>query len=826
VLLALFFASGAAALIYQVLWLKELGLLFGVTAYAAATTLAVFFLGLGAGSLVWGQRSACLENPLRVYGLLEVGIAATAILYFGILDLYSWLYPVLFQAFGSRPAQFLAVKFLLGVGVLLPPAFLMGGTLPVLAQLLVRRADELGRTATFLYAVNTLGAAVGAVVAGFFLPRAIGFQQSYLVAMGISLLVGVIALWMSRSERSDAEAATDRDATRKRTATPAIGSHLIWALAFMSGLLTLALEVLWTRMFAQVLQNSVYTFAAILTVFLVALGLGSVVAHWLCRRRLEPRAVLFCQLAASGLAVGLTPVIFHRLNPGLSLLGADLGWNDYVAAVFGGTAAVLLLPGIVIGSVYPYLMKVAEGWQTSAGSVVGRLGAINTVAAILGSLVAGFLLLDYLGLWSSIGLVSVTYYLLSLAVIPNGRRSKIVGAAIALVGLTLQGGFVWAGGFRDVAVDTLQDEELVEVREGAHGTVAVIRRGDDIRLKVNNSYLLGTSRSTPNLRLQSWIPLSLHPDPRSVFFLGMGTGITAGGALQLPVERVVVTELNPHVIAAARDHFTPYLNGLFEDPRATVIAEDGRTYLAGTRESFDVVIADIFLTHRAGVGSLYTREHFETVRNRLRPGGLFAQWLPMFELTEEEFGIIARTMLEVFPQLTVWRRGFSPRYPLAVLVGRTEKTPLDLPTLSAHLASLSAHDQALPPETWIFQIPLAAYMGNLSEMADKLSGFQVSTDDRIPLEYLAPRVERNRRGSKVLPSLAWLQLVDFSEDLLRRVPPESDPFLALIEQHDLKQVPAGLEYQRYLILNRLEQREQAEAALKGYQSLIAESGQD
>jgi len=198
-LLGIFFLSGVAALIYEVLWLKELGLVFGVTTYAAATTLAVFFLGLSAGSWVWGKRAATMGRPLRTYALLEFGIAASAGLYFWLLDLYRWLFPSLFSAFGSRPNLLLAAKFLLAAGILFLPAFFMGGTLPVMAQYLIRSANELGRKASVLYAVSTLGAAVGAFIAGFYLPVALGFRKSCLLAMSLNLAVGLIALWWSRS---------------------------------------------------------------------------------------------------------------------------------------------------------------------------------------------------------------------------------------------------------------------------------------------------------------------------------------------------------------------------------------------------------------------------------------------------------------------------------------------------------------------------------------------------------------------------------------------------------------------------------------------------
>jgi spermidine synthase len=310
VLLVLFFASGAAALIYQVLWLRELGRLFGATAYAAATTLAVFFLGLSAGGLAWGRSANRLGSPLRTYAFLELGIAVTALAFFGLLDVYRWAYQPLFSVFGDRPLTFLAVKFLLATGTLFLPAFFMGGTLPVMGQYLVRRADEFGRKVSLLYAINTAGAAAGALAAGFYLPVRLGFRNSYLVAIALNVAIaGVAFLWSRYDPLSDSPRRESSEVAGDFSQSgDFVKPGVFWGTAFASGFLTLGLEVLWTRMFAQVLQNSVYTFAVVLTVFLVALALGSVLANFLCRCSWSPPVVLFGLLTLAGFLVGLTPL--------------------------------------------------------------------------------------------------------------------------------------------------------------------------------------------------------------------------------------------------------------------------------------------------------------------------------------------------------------------------------------------------------------------------------------------------------------------------------------------------------------------------------------
>lgn len=831
-LLLLFFLSGAAALVYEVLWLKQLGLLFGVTAYAAATTLAIFFLGLATGSLVWGRRVASDPRPLRTYALLELGIAVSAVLYFGLVDLYRGLYPHLFARFGDTPSLFLLVKLSLATGVLFLPAFLMGGTLPVMGQYLVRRASELGRTASALYAVNTLGAAFGALAAGVLLPAWLGFRLSYLVAMATNLLVAAVAGWWSAREPVldlAAEVACETDGSGEAgtavlpqpSQSGGLDDRLIALLAFASGFLTLALEVLWTRMFAQVLQNSVYTFAMILTVFLVALALGSLLAHLLCRRTAPVGTSLQVLLVSAGLLVGLSPLLFQRLTRGLDYYGSELGWSAYLVAVLGVTAAVLLPPVVAAGSVFPYLMKLSEDRMRSAGRTIGRLASINTFAAILGSLAAGFLLLNWIGLWGSLRLAAAAY--LALAILMGwraGSRPAQVLGAVAVAGVL---GLAFLPAYARlplVSLDPDAGERLVAVWEGASGTVAVVDRSGDRRLKLNNSYPLGGSQAAVNERVQAWLPLGLHPRPRALFFLGLGTGITAGAALDFPVERVTVCEINPDVVRASREHFAPWTNGLFQDPRVRVVVEDGRNFLLGTPERYDLVIGDIFLTYRAGVGTLYTREHFAAIAERLEPGGLFVQWLTMFDLTAAEFGTIARALLDVFPQVTLWRRSVSPQFPVFALVAQKREAPLRLEMLTGNLARL-ARPGKLPPEVWLHNIPLSAYVGNLSAQRASFDAYPLSTDDTLPLEYSAPRTERNSRGAGTTPVLARLELARFCEGLLAASPVAQDPYLARIGPTERRQVAAGLAYYRYTTLRGLGRDREAERALAEYRVLIA-----
>lgn len=396
-LAALFFVSGAAALTYQVLWVRELGLLFGSTAEAAALTIGIFFAGIAGGGWFWGRRAGRMRRPLRAFGWLEIGVAGAALVHFFVADLYFALYPTLYALVGHAPVFETLLKASVAATLLLPAAFLMGGTLPMMGQHLIRTRDRLGRTGSALYAINTLGGVAGALAAGFVLPIALGFRDAYLLAVGMDLAVGLAALALARGQPALIPA-------KPRSVPRSVRlPSLVWPIAFLSGIITLAVEVIWTRLFAQVLQNSAYTYALVLSSFLAALALGAVLANLLNRQRLvPPGGVLFGLLAASAAIVAGTPWLFHQVTDGMSYLGRGQDFQGYVLAVVQATWLVILLPGIVLGAVLPFLLRLLETSEAAPGEILGRLVAANTAGAILGALAAGFVLLPVLGTWNAL----------------------------------------------------------------------------------------------------------------------------------------------------------------------------------------------------------------------------------------------------------------------------------------------------------------------------------------------------------------------------------------------------------------------------------------
>jgi spermidine synthase len=789
----LLFLSGFSALVYQVLWMRDLAVVFGSSARASAVVLAVFFGGMALGAALFARFAARVRRPLLVYGLLELGIALSALLFLVTLDAYTGVYTSVYSRFAGSLPVLTAAKSALAVAVLGLPTVLMGATLPAMVQH--------GRRGAWLYGMNTAGAAAGAFAAGFYLPPAFGFRASYLIAVAINAVAGLAAIAMGRSAAAPPPIAPASAARvgRPGEAQVTLSRRTCLLLAGASGALTIGLEVTWLRMFAQVLDNSVYAFSAVVVVALVAFALAAL----LVARLAQPDRVLgglLLALAGSGVAAALQSPAFAALTDGLAPVSSER-WLDYVGRVFALAAIFVGITGFVSGLVFPLLLRVFAA--AGAGAVVGRLLALNTIGAIAGSLVTTFLVLRWLGAWGTSAAIAVMYSALAIwlahaAHARRHRRMVFVAAAATIAAV------VTSATLPRVRLAADRGERVLALWEGSHGTVAVTETTDGRLLRLNNSYSLGgTTDRIERERIQTLVPLLLHPDPKRVFFLGLGTGITAGEALRHPVERIVVCELIPEVVRASREFFGEWTRGLAADPRVDVRVEDGRHFLAASEESFDVIVSDLFVPWHAGTGMLYTREHFAIVRARLRRGGVFAQWLPLFQLNRRDFEVIARTLASVFPHVVIWRGDFYANRPIVALVASADPMSLEPAQLVPRIRPLSPRE---PDATSLARV-LPFYVGNLGEAPEAVEEGPLNTDERPMIEFLSPRAQWGGNPDWFVSTA----LVRFFERLRAAVPIERDPYLSALTRQQRGHVEAGRFYYR-AVVNRLRGDDDAAAA--------------
>ena len=740
----LLFVSGAVALVYEIVWQREFALVFGSAAPATAAVLAAYFAGLGVGSLVIGRWSRHWARPLRVYALLELSVGLGALLVSPLLAWFEPAYPWWFQTLSGNPGGLVAARVALTFLVLLIPTFCMGGTLPLLGQLVDNGQHRLGLTAGWLYVVNTVGAGLGALAVPFLLLPQLGQSKAVWLGAALNGTLALTAWWLDR------RVAADRWTVREclngapsgrvpKKANPTATPPPVLLLALISGIATFALQVLWNRAFAQVHENSMYSFSVIVAVVIFSLAIGAQLARLGLRRGIEPRRLIGAAWILAGLAVMIGPRLFFGLSDGLAYLSAGSSWTEQAWQLIGLAAALILLPMALLGIGLPAIMEQAgRNSGENTARELGRLLAVNVAGSVLGALVAGFLLPHWLGLWPSLLGLGALLLVIGLwqwvrwANPSADRKARVVLAAGWLVSL-------WPIARFDlprVSLATDRGEQLVALTEGTHGITAVVERPGSRRLKLNNHYGLGGTASTGDERMQAHVPLMLHTAPRRVAFLGLGTGITAGGALFHPVEKLTVMELVPEVVTASRTYFRTANAGVLDDARTHVVQDDARNFLRGSGEHFDVIVGDLVVPWRQGEGSLFTLEQFTAARAALAPGGLFCQWLPLFQLSETEVNILARTFLQVFPKAQVWRGDFSPTEPAIALIGSADDFKLDVEVVRRRLAEMrpdATNPQLRSPDAFWMNLVGVVEMADLSANETRLN-----TEDRPWIELLGP----------------------------------------------------------------------------------------
>ncbi len=723
VLCLCFVLSGAAALALEMLWMRSAGLVLGATAATTATVLACYFAGLGLGAARARRASPC---PVRLYGWLEIGASAGALWSLFVFQVLmseatqNWLSPA--GALGRIAVVSIAI---------LPTTLCFGATLPAIGQALAKERTT-GQHGGLLYAFNTFGGVLGAAAAGFGLPVLIGVRTSYLIAACVSLLAGLTALTIGDGERRIFS-------SPERIPSSAAGRGHLRFIAAGAGALGLSLEVLWTRLFAQVLHNSVYSFTTITIVFLLAIALGALIAVFLLRQ-FAPRTIAAVALIiAAGSTVGGVWLFVYWTND-LTYFGMRSGLAEYLLRILALVAMTVSPTAIASGIVMPALWPVL-GEHDSVAQALGDLSAANTFGGVLGAAATGFFLVSVLGIRGSLLVAAVSYLVLADLLAPPQSHLRMLTYGLLLF-------IVMADPLRAPLIHLRPEGETLHLlKEGNHGVVSVVETEGDVQLRLDNYYVLGGSAAVTNERRQGLLPLLLHPDPRHVAFIGLATGISASAGPALGVKETTVVELVPEVAETARAHFGLWNARLLERSDVQLILDDGRHYLAVAPEHFDVIVSDLFIPWHAGTGNLYAREMYDLAARRLTPGGLFCQWLPLYQLTREEFDIIAHTFLAVFPQVSLWRDDFYPDRPVVALVGQLTAQPVNLTRVREALRQLP--DWSQDPQLATLQGFFMLYAGDLTAAADRFTSAALNTDDRPLIEFLAPRLTRiNAAGDK------------------------------------------------------------------------------
>ncbi len=793
IILLCFFLSGASALIYEVVWLRMLVWVFGSTTLAVSTVLTAFMGGLALGSLWFGRAVDRWRRPLYTYGLLEGCIGLYGLLVPVLFPLSVPLYQLLWDLFHPSFYLFSLLRFLLAMVVLIIPTTLMGATLPVLASYYAGRKEHSDRRIGLLYAFNTAGAVLGTFATGFILLPSLGVQKTTWIAATLNLLLSFIVIWISGQKSQligPSMMRTDRDPSyegfektepsfaamafkgqqgEQTAGTLAMGLALA-AFAF-SGYTALVYEVAWTRVLSLILGSSVYAFSTMLTTFLLGLALGSAFFTQILNRLKWPiQAFALVQIgialtcyATSALLEKLPYFFLRALAWGLPVF-QDHPDRLIMTLWFFTTAVVMILPTLFFGGTFPLVIKIYYLHAHKMGRTAGDVYSVNTVGAILGAFLGGFVLIPTLGLqWTLLSTILVNLGLGTLLVLTAPFSRTHLRAVTLLFILALFAGFLWLKipwnpimmtfnlgieyprylevmksakdtgweGFRQKMAQSLEVEFY---EEGSTATVTVVKDA------VGHHYLKNDGRpegGEPYLRthvLLAQLPLLLGQEKQNGLIIGLGTGVTLGSAQQHSLKSLEVVELEPAVIHAS-DYFRNISLHRMDDPRLKVTVNDGRNHLLVSREKYDVIIAQPSFPWLTGVSNLFTQDFFRLGSQRLQEGGLFCQWVSIYGMTQEGFKSVLKAFHSIFPYVMV----FDPAPPDIILIGSNAPIQIDLAALEERIKNgpiqkdLERIDVQNPYDL------LATFSLGSNEIDTFLTGAVINTDDNAWVEVTGPR---------------------------------------------------------------------------------------
>jgi len=800
-IIGLFTLSGACGLIYQVIWSRLAVLVFGSTTHAIATVLGVFFLGLALGSFLAGKYENKFRHPLALYGWLEIGIGVYAALFHLILDGAQQLHHLVFPLIYDVPLLLTATRVLVAAIILLPPTIMMGATVPLIGAFLTRSPRHVGKDFGLVFAFNTLGAAAGSFLSAFFLIPAIGLRTTAWVAAALNLAIGILSLLWARSghvlvkhERTEAAAAVSPGTLALVSDRQAYAAFVAFAL---TGFLGLVYEVAWSRALVLVFGSSVYAFATMLTTYLVGLAFGSMVmGRWVDRIRnpllafIVVQAIVGIAVFASTLAIGQLPEYF------INYFRVDTPWRTIMLLEFAVCFAIMFVPAFGSGMLFPLVARIFMGQrQFRIGRTIADSYAINTVGCILGSFAAGFILIPLIGIEMTLLLGAGVNLLIAaglIAFLHDWQLSRRL-AAISVMIVAAVAGVVWLKSWQPLEMNSgvyiygdplsrmekgistfVEENHLLYYREGHSDTVAVLEspRGRFLRVngKTDGGFLKSGRSDNYTQSLLGLLPLLYNPQAEQALVIGLGTGMTLEGVHASPAVNVDCIEISSAVAEAAR-YFDEANSRVLDSPRVHLRLLDGRTWLAAMPKKYDVIISEPSHPWQTGNANLFTEDFFRASLKRLRPEGVFCQWLPYYQMDKEHFQTLLKTVHQSYPYVNVW-----VVYSDAIVIGSQQPLKIDWPSIQkmvdepAYAKILTQLDiRSVNELLGFFYLDTAAVESFVRDVT------AINSDNHPIIEYAAPKYLLQRQRGDTFYDMLKLSLT-------ARLPVENQPEPAALER--------------------------------------------
>ena len=744
--------SGATGLVYEVVWTRLLTLIMGNTHYSIATVLTAFMGGLALGSFVGGKIIDRDFNPLAAYAILEAGIGIYCLLIPLFIELAFPLFQWIYLNLGDSYTQTSLVRFLVCGVLLIIPATFMGATLPVLSKLVSRDENFIGKDVGKLYSINTFGAVVGALASAFIFMRFLGVQATICVAAAANICIALIIYFIFKPPLKErlsylAPSSKEENASLQKR-------DLFILLSFtVSGLAALVYQVAWTRILSLLLGSSVYAFSLILAVFIFGLALGTATTSSLLDRiRYLIRSFGIIQIIIGFSSLFIVP-LFGRIPFVNRWVYENLGQQFQLmqGANFITILGLLFIPTFFMGAQFPIVIKILATKLETVGQNVGRAYAFNTVGAIIGSFLAGFVLIPMLGIQATIFSMVFLNVLLGITLLAIGSQLSLNWKIYGLPGVFIFCVFIsnwiapWdksvisSGSFMPYRIGDLKEAELKKnkilfFKEGMHTTVTTeLSPSGNIFLRVNGKTDASLALDMRTQLLSGYLPMLFHENPKSALVIGQGSGITLGAVEQFPVDKINLVEISPAVIEGSR-FFDPFNHDALNDKRLSVLLEDGRNHIALSKKSYDVIVSEPSNPWISGVGALFTVDFFDLLKKRLNPGGVACIWVHT-NMSPDSFKSIIRSFTEKFPFVTMWESIAGDDY---LLIGSEQEYRLSFEKTQKYLANeITGKDLA---RIGIRNVPdlMSLMIMSRPKLVEFSKNAPLHTDNNSFLEFNAP----------------------------------------------------------------------------------------
>ncbi len=687
-LIIIFFFSGIAGLIYEIVWVRFLTMFVGGSAFSISIVLTIFMAGLALGSRLAARITDRFNNPhqmLMFYGLIELLIGFYGFLFILIMSTLNPLYALVYNKLSQHYMLYNIVSATISMLVLIIPTTLMGATLPILSKYYMISKSNLGAKTGKLYGMNTLGGALGSLLAGIFLIHYLGVTLTLYTAIAINLIIGMLCYLYSTKHADIKNIFTTIFTKVHKQKTKYTKKTIIYLILIVSGFCSMAYEVIWTKLLALLAGPTTYSFSIVLFTFIVGLALGSILFGYIADKTKNRILLLVLTQLLAAFLVLITSQIMGNSNLFFAKLLYENRNNFMLIELFKTLSlfSFMILPTMCLGAVFPIIIKIQTENIERIGNTVGNIYAINTVGALFGSFCAGFLLIPLFGKNISLSiliiiqtvtacLVYVLYNYKKFSFIYIGSVSIIILSFLfprwnptsfihgrylrfssheKLIKNNSYAKVLFKG--QSIIQSEFKDPDVLYFKDGIGGFVAACQSINS--LDVHDIYISSSGKMEGSIHgdwstmgLSAHYPLLLHPNAEDVLVIGLGTGITAGEALHYPIKNLDVVEISPEVVEASK-YFLSVNNDFSNDPRTTLYIQDARTHLTLSNRMYDVVSSEPSNPWMAGVANLYTKEYFEKVKNHLKANGIFVQWYHAYQSDWEIYSLVGRTITSVFP---------------------------------------------------------------------------------------------------------------------------------------------------------------------------------